>query len=458
MVLEKLPPHDIAAEEAVIAAIMIDDEAIYRIAPIVQPSDFFREKHAIIYEACLRLFERNEPTNPVMVANELSTRGQLEMVGGLAYLTQITTDLPTAVGAEHYARIVARDAVYRRLISASGRIAQMAYEGGADLDGVLARAEALLMAVRSGRSTSDFKHIRDLLDDFLRNVSEEEPGEPGAIPYLRTGFAALDTYLGGLKRSDLIILAARPGLGKTSFALTVARNACVAQDAHVAVFSLEMSGEQLAMRLLAAESGVEQTRLLLMGHLREDEERSVMEAVGRLSSLELYIDDTAGLTVADLRARARRLAHERGLNLIVVDYLQLMHAGTPGGSENRVQEISYISRSLKQIARELSVPIIACSQLSRAVESRTPHIPMLSDLRESGSIEQDADVVLFIYREDAYIRKDEWQETHPDQPGRSYPSGIASIIIAKHRNGPTGQVDLRFHTRLTKFEDLLVQD
>jgi replicative DNA helicase len=458
MVLEKLPPNDIAAEEAVIAAIMVDDEAIFRIVPLVQPSDFFREKNAIIYEACVRLFERNEPTNPVLVANELNARGQLDMVGGLAYLSQITTDLPTAVGADYYARIVARDAVYRRLISASGRIAQMAYDGGADLDGVLSQAESLLMAVRSGRSTSEFRHIRDLLDEFLKNVGQEEGAEPGTIPYLRSGFSALDTYLNGLKRSDLVIVAARPGIGKTSFVMTMARNACLAQEAHVAVFSLEMSGDQLAMRLLTAESGIDQSRLLLMGHLREDEERSVMDAIGRLSSLEIYIDDTAGLSVADLRARARRLAHERGLNLIIVDYLQLMQSGQSRGGENRVQEISYISRSLKQIARELGVPVIACSQLSRAVESRTPHIPMLSDLRESGSIEQDADVVLFLYREDAYIRKDDWQDTHPDQPGRSYPSGIASVIIAKHRNGPTGQVDLRFHSRLTKFEDLLVQD
>jgi replicative DNA helicase len=458
MVLEKLPPNDVVAEEAVIAAIMIDDEAIFRIQPLVQPTDFFREKNALIYEACVRLFERNEPTSPVMVANELSTRGQLEMVGGLAYLSQITTDLPTAVGADYYARIVARDAVYRRLISASGRIAQMAYEGGADLDSVLSKSESLLMAVRSGRGMAEFRHIRDLLDDFLKSVGQEEGAEPGTIPYLRSGFSALDTYLGGFKRSDLAIVAARPGIGKTSFIMTIARNACIAQEAHVAVFSMEMAGEQLAMRLLAAEAGVDTTRLLLMGHLREDEERSVMEAVGRLSSLELYIDDTAGLTIADLRARARRLAHERGLNLILVDYLQLMHSGLSGSNENRVQEISYISRSLKQIARELGVPIIACAQLSRAVESRTPHIPMLSDLRESGSIEQDADIVMFLYREDTYIRKDDWQDSHPDQPGRSYPSGIASVIIAKHRNGPTGQVDLRFHSRLMKFEDLLVQD
>jgi replicative DNA helicase len=458
VVLEKLPPHDIAAEQAVIASIMIDDEAVYKVAPLVQPDDFFREINGWIYDACLALWNRNEPTSPLMVRHELDVRGRLEAVGGVAYLSRLTEELPTAVGVEYYAAIVARTAVYRRLISAAGRIAQIAYEGGPDLDAVMARSESLLMAVRSAQGVGDFKHIRDLLDRFLQDVGQEESEDAGSIAYLRTGFPALDTYLGGLHRSDLVILAARPGLGKTSLAMTMARNGAVAQGAHIAVFSLEMSSEQLAIRLLSAESGVEQNRLLLMGHLREDEERRVMDAVGRLSALGIYIDDTAGLTVADLRARARRLAHERGLNLIIVDYLQLMHSGLSTGGENRVQEISYISRSLKVIARELNVPVLACSQLSRAVESRTPHIPMLSDLRESGSIEQDADVVMFIYREDAYMRKDDWQDTHPDQPGRSYPTGIASVIIAKHRNGPTGQVDLRFINRTTKFEDLQLND
>jgi replicative DNA helicase len=454
VVLEKLPPYDLAAEESVVAAIMVDDEAIFRVASLIQQQDFFQEKNGLIYGACLALWNRNEPTNPIMVANELGVRGQLEAIGGLSYLTQLTTELPTAVGVEYYAGIVARDAIYRRLISAAGRIAQMAYEGGADLDSVLSRSEALLMALRAGEGTANFQHVRDLLEKFLNDVgSEQEEGD--SIAYLRTGFSALDAYLGGMKRSDLLILAARPGIGKTSLALTIARNAALAQSARVAVFSMEMSADQLALRLLSAESGVEQNRLLLMGHLREDEERRVMDAVGQLSGLEIYFDDTAGISVADLRTRARRLAHERGLNLIIVDYLQLMQSGLSGGSsENRVQEISYISRSLKGIARELNVPIIACSQLSRAVESRTPHIPMLSDLRESGSIEQDADVVMFIYREDAYMRKDDWQDTHPDQPGRSYPTGVASIIIAKHRNGPTGQIDLRFHSRTTKYEDL----
>jgi len=457
VVLEKLPPHDIAAEEAVIASIMVDDEAVFRVSPLLRPEDFFLERNAWIYDTCLALWNRNEPTNPIMIAHELGVRGQLEAIGGPAYLSQLTTELPTAVGVDYYARIVARDAVYRRMITAAGRMAQMAYEGGADLDTALSRAESLLMALRIGQGTGNFRHIRDLLDKFIQDVGEED-AEGESIAYLRTGFPALDAYLGGMKRSDLLIVAARPGLGKTSLALTIARNAAVAQNAHVGVFSLEMSGEQLAQRLLSSESGVDQNRLLLMGHLREDEERRVMDSVGKLSALEIYIDDSAGLTIADMRSRARRLAHERGLNLIIVDYLQLMHSGLWGGQENRVQEISFITRSLKGIARELNVPIVACSQLSRAVESRTPHIPMLSDLRESGSIEQDADVVMFIYREDAYMRKDDWQDTHPDQPGRSYPTGIASIIIAKHRNGPTGQVDLRFHNRTTKFEDLQLTD
>jgi replicative DNA helicase len=458
MVTEKLPPHDVAAEEAVVASIMVSDEAIYQVAPIVRPEDFFRERNAWIYDAGLALWQRNEPINPITLANELHSRGRLDAIGGSAYLARLTTDLPTAVGVEYYARIVARDAVYRRLMTAGQQIAQLAWEGGPELDSVMAKAENLLMTVRSAQGIADFQHIQDLLNQFLADVHSEEGESTDSIAYLRTGFPALDTYLGGLHRSDLIIVAARPGLGKTSLAVTMARNAAVAQDANVAIFSLEMSSDQLAIRMLSAESGVEQSRLLLMGHLREDEERDIMDAVGRLSALGIYIDDTAALTVAEMRARARRLKHEKGLNLIIVDYLQLMHSGLSGGQENRVQEISYISRSLKQLARELDVPVLACAQLSRAVESRTPHIPMLSDLRESGSIEQDADVVMFIYREDAYMRKDDWQDAHPDQPGRSYPTGIASIIIAKHRNGPTGQVDLRFHSRTTKFEDLHLRD
>jgi replicative DNA helicase len=364
-------------------------------------------------------------------------------------LSQLVSDLPTTVGVEDYARIVARDAVYRRLISAAGHIAQDAYEGGPDLEGVLTRSEMRLMALRSGEALRDFVHIRRLLENYPSQPEATGDGPPSVI---RTGYINLDTLLGGLKRSDLVIVAARPSMGKSALGLNLARNAAVGQRARVAIFTLEMSAEQLAQRMLSSEAGVDSTRLRLGEHT-ESQERRLMHAVGALSECEIYIDDSPILSIGEMRSKLRRLASDRGLDLVILDYLQLMQSGT-NQSENRVQEISYISRSLKGLARELNVPLIALSQLSRAVESRQPHIPMLSDLRESGSIEQDADVVAFIYREDAYTRRDDWQDAHPGSSGRAYPSGIAQIIVAKHRNGPTGTIDLRFVSRFAKFEDL----
>ena len=450
MVLEKLPPHDIEAEESVIASLLVDDEAVLKVAALLKRDDFFREKNGWIFDACMALWTRGEAINQITVAHELARREQLENVGGSGYLSQIVSDLPTTVGVDDYARIVVRDAIYRRLISAAGRIAQMAYEGGADLDAVLGRSEALLMALRSGDALRDFIHIRTLLERYLEPEDQAADAAPSIV---RTGFIDLDTLLGGMKRSDLLIIAARPSIGKSAFGMNIARNAAVAQRAHVAVFSLEMSAEQLAQRMLSSESGVDSTRLRLGEHT-EAEERRIMHAIGVLSECDIYLDDTPVLQVAEMRAKLRRLTAEHGLDLVIVDYLQLMHSGSSFG-ENRVQEISYISRSLKEIARELNVPVVAMSQLSRAVEARQPHIPMLSDLRESGSIEQDADVVMFIYREDAYTKREEWQDANPASPGRAYPTGIAQIIVAKHRNGPTGTIDLRFQNRIAKFEDLL---
>jgi replicative DNA helicase len=451
VVLDRLPPHDIAAEEAVVAACLVDAEAIFKVAPLLKSDDFFREKNGWIYDACIALWTRNEAINQITVAHELSRRERLESIGGVAYLSRLVADLPTVVGVEYYAEIVARDATYRRLISAAGQIAQIAYEGGADLESALSRAETLLMALRSGEEIRDFKHIRDLLSKYLDDAltPQEEAGTPGVI---RTGFIDLDTLLGGFKRADLIILAARPSVGKSALAMSFARNAAVGQKAKVAVFNLEMSAEQLAQRLLSAEAGVDSTRLRLGEHT-EAEERRIVHATGQLAECEIYIDDSPVLTVGALRGKVRNLQREKGLDLLVIDYLQLMQ-GTERGSDNRVQEISFISRSLKTLARELNVPVVALSQLSRAVENRKPPIPMMSDLRESGSIEQDADVVMFIYREDYYTQREDWQAQNPDQPGRAYPHGIAQVIVAKHRNGPVGTVDLRFHHKTAKFEDL----
>ncbi len=452
MLADKLPPHDIEAEEAVVASLLVDAEAIYKLAPILRPDDFFREKNAWAYEACLTLFERNESLNQVTVGHELARRDRLEEMGGLAYLSRLVAELATSVGIEHYARIVKRDAIYRRLIEASSKIAQMAYKGGPDLEDTLSRAESMVLSLRTGERLSDFVHIKEILDDYWEGPGLESL-KGGLQGNVRSGFMDLDTLLGGLKRSDLIILAARPSLGKTSLALNIARNAGVGQSARVAIFSLEMAAEQLAQRLLASESGVDSTRLRLGLHT-EAEERRVMNALGVLAGADIYVDDSPILRMAEIRGKALRLSRDRGLDLVIIDYLQLIHGGDR--TDNRVQEISYISRGLKELARELDAPVIAVSQLSRAPEMRSPHIPMLSDLRESGSIEQDADLVVFIYREEIYVRKEEWERDHTD--GAPYPAGDAQIIVAKHRNGPTGTIHLRFRNKIARFEDLLLRE
>ncbi len=449
--LERLPPYDIEAEESVIASLMVDPEAIFKVAPILHPRDFFRESNAWAYEACLALWERNETINQVTVAHELDRRERLEEIGGLSFLSQLVTDLPTAIGVEHYAQIVRRDATYRQMIGVATTIAQIAYQGGPDLDGALSKAESLIYGVRSGERVRDFVHIRNYLEHYL-----EPPDAQTSLPYggnVRTGLSGLDQILGGLNPSDLVIVAARTGVGKTSLMLNFARNAAVAQHAKVAIFSLEMAGEQLAQRMLAAESRVDSARLRLGMH-NEIEESRIMHAHGILSQAEIYVDDSAVLRVPEIRAKTMRLKRDQGLDLVVVDYLQLVHGER---TDNRVQEIGSITRALKELARELDVPVIAGSQLSRAPDQRQPHIPQLSDLRESGSIEQDADVVLFIYREDVYLKRDDWLLQNPDKPAGAYPAGIAQVIVAKHRNGPTGVIEVHFRDTISKFEDLLVR-
>jgi replicative DNA helicase len=448
VVAERLPPFDVDAEEAVIASLMVDEDAIYKIQSVVRPEDFYREQNRWVYEACLALWERNEAITQVAVAHELTRRGVLEDAGGPGFLSRVVAELPTAVGAEHYARLVQRDSIYRGLIGATRQIAEMAYEGGPRLEIVLSRAEELILALRSGDKLRDFAHIRQLLEQYLETPGIDAPAA-GPVVHVRTGFVDLDTLLGGMKRSDFVVVAGRPSLGKTSLALNIARNAAIGQGARVAIFSLEMAADQLAQRLLAGESGVDSTRLRLGEHT-EAEERKIMHAMGVLADAEIYIDDSAVQRVMEIRAKAHRLHREHPLDLIVVDYLQLVQ-GLGGRNDNRVSEVSDISRALKALARELDVVVVACSQLSRAPEQRVPHIPMLSDLRESGSIEQDADTVIFIYREEVYVNDEQWQAMHPERP---FPEGIAQIIVAKHRNGPTGNVHLRFRKHLTRFEDL----
>ncbi len=448
---DKLPPYDIEAEEACIASILVDEEAIGRVEGVVHPDDFYRDQNRWAYEACLALWERNEPINQVTLAHELSRREKLDDSGGIPYLARIVGELATPVGVEYYAHIVKRDATYRAMITAGSQIVQVAYQGGPDLEGAITRAENLVMTLRQSQRMSDLVPLRTLLEQFWETPGIDAPFA-GSIGSIRTGFMDLDTLLGGFHRSDLVICAARPSVGKSALLLNFARNAAVGQNARVAIFTIEMSGEQLAQRLLASESGIDASRLRL-GQMSEIEERRAMNATGELSGLEIYIDDSSIVTIGQLQTKLRRLKQQLGgVDLVLIDYLQLMQ-GSSKRSDNRVQEVSEISRGLKMLARDLDVPIIAAAQLSRAPEMRQPHIPMLSDLRESGSIEQDADVVMFIYREDVYVTREDWETRNFDQP---YPEGITKLIIAKHRNGPTGVVHLRFRNHLSRFEDLMV--
>ncbi len=451
---EKLPPHDTDAEEAVIGSLLIDGTAIYKVATLLQHQHFYSEQSREIYQACLSLYRRNEAINQITVAQELARQGKLEACGGAANLSHLVAICPTSLDIEHYAQIVYRLSLMRNLITAARQIEIIGYEADPDVDSV-SRAEDILFKLRHRQSPQDFVHIRQVLDKYFEAApgpAVVREGYPRAMPYVLSGFSGLDEFLGGFQHSDLAIVAGRPSLGKTSLAISIARNAAIEQGACVALFSLEMARESLGLRLLSSESRVDLRRIRLGQH-DEADERRIMEATGRLSEVAIYIDDSPQLRVVEMRSKARRLHFEQGINLIVVDYLQLMQG--EGRAENRVQEISYVSRSLKALARELDVPVLAVSQLSRAVEWRASHRPQLSDLRESGTIEQDADVVLFIYRDDYYFTRDEWEKEHPD---KEYPEGIADIMIAKHRNGPIGHVNLRFIPRFAKFENITSQE
>lgn len=455
----RLPPHDTDAEEAVIGSLLIDGTAIYKIADFLQVPDFYYEQNQWLYEACRSLYERDEAINQITVAQELSRRGRLESCGGAAHLSYLISICPTSLDIEHYARIVYRLSVMRQLVSAGDRITAIGYEAGPDVEDSLGRAESILFKLRRGQGAGDLTHIRQVLDRYFEVAPTPTEERPQELPYVLSSFAGLDEFLGGFQRSDLIIIAGRPSMGKTSLALNIARNAAVDHRACVALFSVEMARDSLVLRLLSSESGVNSRRVRLhteYDEMREtdsrweDEERRVMEATGVLSEAPIYVDDTPMLRMAEMRSKALRLNFEHGIDLVIIDYLQLMQGEGIRG-ENRVQEISYISRSLKALARELKVPVLAVSQLSRAVEWRASHEPQLSDLRESGSIEQDADVVLFIYRDEYYYREEEWQAQHPD---KEYPREEADIIIAKHRNGPTGRIKLRFRHSLARFESI----
>jgi replicative DNA helicase len=434
--IERLPPQSIEAEEAILGALLIDPDAIIRVATILRPVDFYREKHGWIYDTISSLHERREPVDFLTVCDELDRRGQLDEVGGAAFITSLINAVPTSIHAEHYARIVERTATRRRLIDAAGKIAGLAYQEADDVEEVVDRAEQILFGVSERRISRELVSIKQVLSEYYDRIEylTRHRGEMIGIP---TGFHDIDKLLGGLQRSDMVILAARPSVGKTSLALSFAHNAAKKYRQRVAFFSLEMSNEQVVQRLISAETGINSQRLR-RGEIAEDEWGRFMKATSDLAETLFFIDDTPGISALELRTKARRLHAEVGVDLLVVDYLQLMRGDFR--SENRVQEISSISRALKALARELNVPVLALSQLSRGVEQRTDKRPILSDLRESGALEQDADVVIFIYRDEMY-------NENTERPN------IADIIVAKHRNGPTGAVALYFKKELAQFRE-----
>lgn len=452
MYAEQLLPHDIEAEEALVGALLIDGDSFLRVSHLLKPEDFYRERNRICFASCVDLFQRSEAIDQVTLARELARTNQIDSVGGMAYLSHLVSITPTSAHAEHYANLIARTATMRRLIDAAARISALGYADTDDVDATLRQAEDTLFRVRGSQTERGFVPLRQVFDEYLAERADPLSADLTGAPIL-TGFNDLDELLGGMQRSDMIILGARPGLGKSTLAL----NACInaAENGYKSgIFSFEMSAEQLAQRILAAHAGVDGHRLRL-GLYSEPEEQRIIESIGTLSELPVYIDDTPFQGMMEMRSKARRLSLEHGLDLLVVDYLQLVQGSNRGRvTENRVMEISEISRNIKGMARDLNVPIITCSQLSRVVENRPGHRPQLSDLRDSGSIEQDADIVLFIYREDAYYTEEEWDQHFP---GRAYPRNIAEIILAKHRHGPTGSIRLRFRDNLVRFESLVAR-
>jgi len=433
----KVPPQNLEAEASLLGSILLDSESLINIADIVSAEDFYDERHGHTYAAIMQLYDRHRPIDVLTVSNRLKEESLLKEAGGSAYLTELVNGVPTAAHAQHYAEIVAHKATLRRLINAAEDITKLGYDEAQPMQNVLEQSEQRLFQVSQRSLKQDVISLENLLAESFERLDELHK-DKGSIRGVPTGFYDIDNMLAGLQPSDLIILAARPSMGKTSLAMNIAQNIATQQKVPVLFFSLEMSKEQLVDRLLAAEANID-AWALRTGRLHDEDFERLGHAMGSLSEAPIYIDDTPSITGLEMRTKARREHQKHPLGLIVVDYLQLM-SGT-SGTDNRVQEISEISRSLKAIARELNVPIIALSQLSRSVEQRSPQIPQLSDLRESGSIEQDADVVLFIYREDYYNPETERQN-------------LADLFIRKHRNGPTGSVELYFNKDRVQFQSL----
>jgi replicative DNA helicase len=434
----RVPPHHLEAEMAVLGGILLDREALPKALEILTPEDFYKESHRMIFQGLVELFDRNEPSDLVTLSNVLRTRNQLEAVGGMEYLTLVADQVPSTANIAYYARIVREKAVLRRLIRKGSEIVEECYRDQIDLEDFLDEVERGIFQIAEDRVRKSYFPMKDIVKASFETI-ERLYERKALITGVPSGFVDLDTLTAGFQASDLIVVAARPSMGKTALCLDIARHAAVVADIPVALFSLEMSKEQIAIRLLCAEAKVDGSKLR-RGFLKESDWPKLTTAAGVLSESPIFVDDTPDLSVLELRAKARRLKAEKNIGLVILDYLQLMRGRH--GVERREQEISEISRSLKALAKELNVPVIALSQLNRRVEERGDKMPQLSDLRESGAIEQDADVILFIYRDEVYNR-------NPDNPKR----GTAEIIVGKQRNGPTGKVTLAFLQPFATFED-----
>jgi replicative DNA helicase len=432
----RLPPQDVDAERSVLGAMLLEEGAVAETMALIKPDEFYRPAHGHIFAAMTALYERSEPIDEITVAAQLQLGQQLEVVGGATYLAGLTDSVPTAANVAYYARIVHNRALTRRLISAATAIAGSGYEGKGDIDVLLDEAEAKIFEITSARDHRSFVPLDEIVKDAFKLIMSAYDRKE-SITGLTTGFTDLDDKTSGLQASDLIIVAGRPSMGKTAFALGVAQNSAITTKTPVAVFSLEMSKEQLVMRMMCSEARIDSQRMR-RGMLKDQEWSKLAQAAGLLTAAPVYIDDTGSISVLEMRAKARRLQAEKGLGLVVVDYLQLMRGRS--GSEGREREISEISRGLKALAKELSVPVMALSQLNRSLEQRQDKRPVLSDLRESGAIEQDADVICFVYRDEYY---------NPDTEDK----GVAEIIIGKQRNGPTDTVKLKFTREHTRFDN-----
>ncbi len=437
--LYKLPPQNIEAEQSVLGSILLENSAVNRVMEILSASDFYSEAHRKIFNMIYDLSERSDPVDLITLSNALKDKSLLDSVGGTAYLASLVDNVPSAANAANYAKIVKEKAILRGLITSATEIIDSCYETSSEVDDILDKAEHSIFEISENKVRQDYFPIRDIVKDSFRSI-EDLYSRQQLITGVPTGFEKIDDLTAGLQKSELIIIAGRPSMGKTAFALNIALHAAMEGQIPTAVFSLEMSKEQLAFRLLSSEARVDSQRLR-KGFLGETDWPKLTMAAGRLSEAPLYIDDTAAITVLEMKAKSRRLKADRGLGLIVVDYIQLMRSSYR--NESREREISDISRSLKALAKELNVPVVALSQLNRQVESRTNRRPQMADLRESGAIEQDADVIAFIYRDEVYNKSDD-----------NIDKGIAEIIVAKQRNGPTDTVKLAFVDKYTSFENL----